>query len=324
MKWNPDISSRVKNLFHEWDCSRLNNEQLVRDIRSLGLHVSQGLMDTLEHHRLTRNMSYIEFVRALMTEDTSRTVSSSQSLSDPQLSHRIMNAVIFKDIPVVSSAKAPFGTDNNLYIKQNEQTDLEMDKLTSAVIASGISTPNRSLGIVPGARDVFKESDGQTNPVYKQETPVHMKSSINPVTGEGNTPPKPDPHKQCAHRKSNLIVGDHFDDKSNSNKIFQTSKKHFDDKSTYKISDWSVAIHAVEHKVPQSTGSDIISHYTDRPPLPYRPITKAGSARKPDFCPFATDADDLKDMRRRIMMNPLGRISAPEPISQEAVGRILQ
>ncbi len=311
------MSSRVQQLFHEWDCSRMSNEHLIWEILQLGIHVSQAFLDTLEHHRLTRNMSYIEFVRALMSEDTPSTATSFQSANvKSQLSQRIMNAVIFKDIPVVSSAKAPFGTDNNLYTKQKEQTQSELDTLAAVVIGSGSSTPYRTLGVVPGARDAFKESDSQTNTVYKHGTPVHMKSSMNPVTGEGNTPPESCVRKQSAHRKSNILVGDNFEE-YNSNKIVQTSKKHFDDKSTYKISDWSKDVNQVDSIVHPAAipRSDIISHNSERPPLPYRPITKAGSARKPDFCPFATDADDLKDMRRRILKNPLGRISAPEPLS---------
>jgi len=315
MVWNSETSLRIKLLFHEWDCCRLSEAQLIHGISDLGISPTRALMNALEHHKLTRNLSYIDFVKALMHEDAPSSFESSRSYGDSKAVPRLLNAVIFKDIPVISSAKAPYGTDNNLYTR-DRTTESAIDSLSAAVIDSTAETPRRAFGVVPGAKDAFKESEEDSGPAFKYRNGSHLSSTVNPVTGQGLTSVSRIQEHAPDQRYVNIITGEGLDDE-HQNTMGVSSRKHFDDKSTYKMSEWSSDTQSSDRRRNSKTDrtSDVITHNSDRPPLPYRPIMKVGSARKPEFCPFATDADDLDDMRRRILMNPLGRISAPEPLS---------
>ena len=313
--WNSETSIRIKTLFHEWDCCRLSEADLITEIRELGFHVPQTLMNVLDHHKLTRNLSYIDFVKALTHDDTMATSASVRTLSDSHVTPKLLNAVIFKDIPVLSSAKAPYGTDNNLYIR-DRTSQSGLDSLSAAVIDSTAHTPRRALGTVPGAKDIFKESENTVTSECKHPSAYHTLINVNPITGDGYAPLSQATSQVFDPRTPNAITGEGVDEGFNTGKIVLSSKRHYEHKSAYKISDWATNTHVHHQQKNARTGptSDVISHNPDRVPLPHRPIMKAGSAKRPDICPFATDADDLDDMRRRILMNPLGKITAPEPL----------
>ncbi len=312
---NSEIGISIKQLFHEWDCCRINEDQFLRSLSQLGFTATRPLMNALDHHKLTRNLSFTDFMKVLMQEDITACSDTNRAPEHTKSTSRLYNAMIFKDIPVLSSAKAPYGTDNNLYTRDRTGQD-EIDPLSAAIIDSASNQLRRSLGVVPGAKNVFDESDGPNGATMKPRNASHMTSTANPITGNGYVD-EPDARPQLKERPSvNVITGEGFE-REPKNSIVLSSKKHFDDRSTYRMSEWSASERNYDNPSSRPIGlmSDIISHNPDRVPLPHRPIMKAGSAKRPEICPFATDADDLDDMRRRILMNPLGKLTAPEPVS---------
>jgi len=283
---------------------------LIDLIEKLNLRVDKNLSNLLEHHRLIRNLPYAIFLKALTLAQESKTSVDFEN-TQPNMSNRVMNAVIFKDIPVVSSAKAPFGTDNNMFTGGKIEKCSGIDPLIVSALESGSATPMKTFAQVIGAKDAFRESTISNHELPVCDIPPHLKSTFDPlimcVDGDDS---EVSPTNSVA--ASNRIAWEEQNEETQS--IVSSSRRHFESKSTFKMSEW--ANHKPIPTTPpprRSTDQGIIAHDPGITPLPYRPINKAGSGRRKDHCPFATDADNLDVMRKRILMNPLGRISAPHP-----------
>jgi hypothetical protein len=326
MKWNEEVTCVMNSAFHDWDCSTIDNEDLMERIKSTGLVVDNQLRDILEHHRRTRNLPYAQFIKSLILAQESKFVAGIEN-NHPINSGRHMNTIIHKDLPVASSAKAPYGTDNNLFAGGGRATEPYIDASIMTVLSSGSSTPQKTYGPVQGARDVFKESTYINTHSEISHIPPHMRSSFDPLCDSVSDGEISASMASPAHSvtTSNLISWDQ-QSLPVTESIVSSSRRHFGDKSTFRISEWMTPI-VSSAPTPVSTSVapssiSIIAYDPEIPPSPYRPIAKSGSAKRPENCPFATDADDLDGMRRRILMNPLGKISAPEPIASHTVKSI--
>ena len=233
-----------------------------------------------------------------------------------QYSARSMDSVIFKSNPVASSEKAPYGTDNNRFLNRERNTK----NPSFESVETELDHNRKALRSVPGSKDVFRESEREESVVLRESLPDHLRSSFE-AYNSATVSPATTPRDISSHVlvSRNVITGSGVTANHESSTNIQKSKRHFEDKSTLNFSAWSAnepSNPGHQHQSRKQFSTDVISHCSDRPPLPYRPITKSGSARKPEYCPFATDSDDLEKMRASILLHRLGKQAAPAPFAK--------
>jgi hypothetical protein len=230
---------------------------------------------------------------------------------------RRMHVLTLKDIPLSSSAKAPFGTDNNVYIKGMKRRGDE-DPIALKVLENSLDGHRRAYGAVTRANDVFRESaeDDSVSVISEapSEVPPHLRTSMNPITGEEYLDAPSARRSACSSRRmseSHIEAGQAGFVSNDSNGL-DTHRKHFKRISTPNPTEWNPDVQqpteAAENYATQLGKRSIISHDPHLPPLPYRPQTR--TVERPTSCPFATDADDLAEMRRRLLRTPLGKTVA--------------
>ena len=181
--------------------------------------------------------------------------------------------------------------------------------------AAGSVASRKSYSTVPGAKDIFKEScsdDARSNHSNSDTLPRHMKSSINPITGlpitweSSRSYEDPEPPTRPVSSR-NILAWD--ESSASPEKLVSLSKKHFADcQSDHCPIDWEqIRTPPPATQVPYV---NMLAHDPDMPPIPYRPLGRQNRKNEKN-CPFATDNDDLETMRRQILQNPLGRLTAP-------------
>ena len=319
-----DSGSHVRDIYHRWDCGHIENEVMCDELRAIGFVIDESFTTVLEHHRRARNLPFSAFMKALKQGQSKREPINLPAPRRPSSSEavKVMHAVTLRDIPISSSAKAPYGTDNNMYIRGVRLRGDE-DLLTTSVISSVMPVVRKHYAPVSGAANLFQESvPDDTESVCSDtpsEVPRHLRCSINPISGaiyDSDDSDAGGRRSMCSSRRmsenyhsSILPTGD--TDSPPPPDTASKSRKHFTPRDPVRQPlQWdpevtSVADDAMDYARNLTTAS-ILSHNPDRPPLAYRPISKPNSAKRSDACPFATDADDLAEMRKRILSSPLG------------------
>lgn len=317
------MNADIRQVFHKWDCSLIESEELFAELRNMGLEIREPFITLVTNHKRIRNLAFSLFLKVLkqgqvksMSEDLPK-VYSDVSPS------KFMNAVIFRDIPVSSSAKAPFGTDNNMFLNPLPARDA----LTAEIMATVFPSERKRMGPVAGAHNVFEEtvSDcGSSSPPSEGclSIPRHLKSTMNPITGEQQDPAD----SVCGVAKRRVVQEDHGDilswkpDESVCGEdLCRDSKRHYPPPSvtyTEEPDESVVSYEAMEYAKNLSRDGPIAHLPEQPPPQSYRRLTKNVSSKPKSFCPFATDSDDLTTMRKIIRQKPLGSVSAPIPVNQ--------
>lgn len=218
------------------------------------------------------------------------------------------------------SAKAPYGTDNNMFIRgvNNRNT---VDPVLSAAINQVLPIPQRSYASVPGALNAFEESYAdEDESVYSEthsEIPPHLKSSIQTVSSEPSDADYADftYHRSCGPSRRMSTNSSHIKDglvPENPESSF-SHRKHFGTMSadTKDLLEWPVKPAGEKPQNVENIGvsNNILAHQPDLAPLPYRPSSRM--VHSESVCPFATDSDDLSQLRVELLKKPLGKIPPP-------------
>jgi hypothetical protein len=87
-----------------------------------------------------------------------------------------------------------------------------------------------------------------------------------------------------------------------------SNRKHFSGQDVEnRVLDWNTSPPTIskdaEIYAKNMASSNILALNPDLPPLPYRPISRV--TVRVDICPFATDADNLTELRKMITTRPL-------------------
>ena len=337
MDWS-SVNSQVRESFHKWDCSLIESGQLFSELAELGFHINQTFVNLIENHKQIRNLQFSSFVKALK-QDQGIPDNQTHDRPGPAVSAaKLMNAVIFRDIPVSSSAKAPFGTDNNMFIKPVVTGQQPKDLLTAEIIANVFPPERKRMGHVQGAVNVFKESSiDDAESVLSSDIhsdaplPRHLKSSMNPITGEAfafetdSAYEEEDLRSHCSiKRRGQETHGNIVAWQSDGPAIpapIPNARRHYSAvRSSNPIQDVlleKAAVSEDDMAYARNLSRDcLISHLPEcqqRPDI-HRRMTKVVPTKPRSHCPYATDRDDLESMRKLIRNRPLGSVFAPIPV----------
>jgi hypothetical protein len=304
MEWSYETCTLVKEVFHLWDSGTIEDDSLFVRLMAQGLNPSAEFRSLIQQHHSARNLPYATFIKSLKAcsriEDIGRPAQSNRR------SCKLSHAITFKDIPVPSSAKAPFGTDNNMYIR-GVRMPMEESPETCSLISSGLSIQRKSFGNVAGANDAFKESNiDDTSSVCSQspsELPRHLRVSMNPITGDIYDDSSNTFDSRCSRevvqpkdRKENILE---WTNMGNEQMLLSVpSKRYFQNRPEVGPNplEWNPTNTAPgpDPTANHITMRNILSHDPDSFQIPYRPLSRI--VFKPKTCPFATDADDLASM----------------------------
>jgi hypothetical protein len=262
------------------------------------------------------------FIRALKKnnhESEGQFTQKARGLTDDP--RRLQHVREMKHLPLAPSAKAPYGTDNNIYIRGVHLPE-NPDPIISTAINEVISGPLKSHASVPGAINVFEESCVDENEsVYSEtlsELPPHLKPSMLTVSSQPSDADYADfscHRSSCSSRRmsdycSHILPGFVADDP----KYISRSRRHFESYRTNKnILEWSAEPTVLSEnaliRTPKSKPCNILAHHPEIPPVPYRPSSRVIALDS--TCPFATDADDLSQLRDDLLRIPLGKVTPP-------------
>jgi hypothetical protein len=222
----------IRQAYHKWDSGNSQNDVLFDTLREIGLELDISFVRMIEQHKRTRDLPFAAFIKLLKQVNAPSGPESADGKRRPD-AVRVMRAVNLREIPVPSSARAPFGTDNNIYITGAPQAT-EKDPVLSSIIHATMDSAKKHYGQVPGALDLFKESPDESNVPASAEVPKLLKSSMNPFTGEplfaeaeAEVSPPSTPRRQ-----ENILTWD-----GNDAPLLTNNKKHFQVPSRIEL-DW--------------------------------------------------------------------------------------
>ena len=314
------VNSQIREIFHKWDCSLIESEELFAELISLGLRICETFTVLIENHKRIRNLPFSVFLKALKLGQMPKPANERPGSSSGVSTSRLMNAVIFRDAPVSSSAKAPFGTDNNMFLRPPQSPD----PLTAEFMCSAFPVERKRMGPVAGSSNVFKETianEEEDESVISDLIPRHLKSSLNPITGEPFIGMEDDCQSHCSTIKRKAME-DHGD-------IFTWCSSPEEDcidqlpvnRRHYPVPPVVSSEEPIQEPPEEAfvyarnfTRESPISHHSgDTSRNGHRRLVKSVSTKPESFCPFATDIDDLETMRKLIRQKPLGTVFAPSP-----------
>lgn len=324
MDGSQEFSSSLRDIFHRWDCGYIETDRVCDEIIALGLCVPPAFRGLLHQRCKTRNLSFAMFMRALKVRYPTEAVAD-ERVADHKVtdSQRLLHVLTLKDIPLAPSAKAPFGTDNNMYIR-GVNLRKDSDPVISAAIKSILPGPQRGPAPVPGACNAFEESCADENESVLSESvselPPHLKPSMHTVSNEPSDADYADfsyHRSSCSSRRmseSSSHLFDGFVAAEDDARSSTSNRRHFGSfHPKTDILEW------IDEPVKPSAkamanaenfrASNILAHQPELPPLAYRPSSRMVYLES--TCPFATDADDLSQLRVDLLRKPLGKIPPP-------------
>ena len=319
MDSNHHASSIIRDVYHRWNCGIIENNAVYDELMAVGFSIGREFRHHVEKNTQTRDLPFTAFMRALK-HDQIHSDESDHALEVASIASntpRRMHVMMLKDIPLSSSAKAPFGTDNNVYIR-GVRVRGDEDPAALHVLERSLDPSRNHYATVLGAADAFRQSTDDDNVSVVSETPSelprHLRTTMNPITGEEYVDDFSGRISVCSSRRmsESHIEASNAGFVSSDASLHESHRKHFAPTSAPNLTQWNPEIHqpnqrAMSYAAQMSRGS-ILSHNPHLPPLPYRPQTR--TVARPASCPFATDADDLEVMRRRLLQTPLGKTSA--------------
>ena len=316
MEWRPETWDIIRDLYYSWECGRACAPDICSALVEQGVTVSEQFHQILQQHSHARDIPFTEFVRNLK-----RSVGSYREHRIPDLGDstpRRMHVLTFRDIPLTSSEKAPFGTDNNVYIRGIHSNGYE-DPVYLSVVRDTISGPKKVHASVPSANDLFKESSARTDIVHPETNlntvPRHLIASINPITGEersGETATNksislPSVRRQLENTSilSGKIAG--LSPIGNEEEPSEMQRRHFVDFNKESPVADDISVDTCSLETLSIADNNILSHDSTRPVERYRPHTRVIASKLTPNCPFATDEDDLLHLRNELHSTPLGK-----------------
>ena len=317
MEWPPEMYSIIRDLYYDWECGSLSCTLLCGELMRVGLRIGPSFQRMLEQNDHARGLSFGIFMRglkrSLQDETVPNRISSRSSSAD--VSPRQMHAYLNRDIALCSSAKAPFGTDNNAYIRGINHGEIENPRLVSAVIGTAESG-HRTYAPVPGAKDLFEASsrncDG-SNQNLSQPRPIapHLRPTIDPITGEDFSPERPHIVTEASSRRLNEN-STHIEASQTGLTPGTTAVVPDVERRHFAQSNKETEEPYIEPIAPPSVSSsrshvNILAYDEGTPIEKYRPLSRITVPSTMSPCPFATDKDDLKAMRLELHSTPLGK-----------------
>ena len=316
VEWRPETWNIIRELYYSWERGNINATEICDALAHSDVNVHQSFQQFLEQHSHARDVSFTVFMKYLKRSPDYLTPRQPNSEQLTNSTPRRQHILTFRDIPLSSSAKAPFGTDDNVYIRgfQTSGTD---DPACVSVLRDDISEPRKTYASVPTANDVFKQS-GHTEAHMldsRIDIPRHLIASINPITGEepqsdnasDRSPTVSSERKQLENRSyitadaTGLVSATCEDSSSGQRRHFAHFNKESSTTLDNTFSTESVFL----------SDENIISHDTSRPVEPYRPRSRINQSMLRSCCPFATDKDDLTRLRNELHSTPLGKPYIP-------------
>lgn len=317
MEWPPEMYSTIRDLYYEWECGSISYSSLCDELVRVGLRLGPSFPRTLEQHDNTRGLSFGIFMRSLKRSigEVSNTAPVTINDLNAEVTPRQMHAFLNRDISLSSSAKAPFGTDNNAYIRGISQSRSENKRLVSAIVGS-VESKHRTFAQVPGAKNLFEQSPRSCNCMEKnliqpREIAPHLRPTIDPITGEDFSP---DRVKIVSEAFSRRISENstHIEASATgltpgaSSVVPDAQRRHFGQSNKETIEPYG------EQVAPSNVSSarslnNILAYDEGTPIEEYRPLSRISVSKSLPPCPFATDKDDLKAMRQELHNTPLGK-----------------
>jgi hypothetical protein len=318
MERSSELNSLVRDLYYEWECGVLNHDEVLRALRDGGLSVDTAFRQLLEQNQRARGVSFTQFMKSLFRSLQAR---EEKAQVDPGTCDLYMNpenlhGLILRNAPVPSSAKAPFGTDNNVFIRgvnpvpQSSDRSRYMESISDALGRRNYQG-NRISSYA--FKESLPESDDRSSVVSDQpfELPRHLRPSINPITGLEFMENKDDALSSCLSRRlsentSRLASSETGLTPDLTAVSLDNQKRHFTHIENTLSLQWSPRGEtSLNSNSPRPPTSNILHHDTDTHIETYRPISRVFKTQRP--CPFATEKDDLRTLRSELHRTPLGR-----------------
>jgi hypothetical protein len=313
-----ELWSIIRDLFYSWQCGKANTEEVCRHLCDQGLFVSQHFREMLERNSQTRGLSFGVFIRTL-----ERNHVGDLSVTEPgmsiNLSPRCMHISTLGEVPLSASIKAPFGTDDNICIRGLHVRGDE-DPACLSVIHNSSGLRAWSRDSIRTSRKSFSESanEGIDETVFerKRDIPLHLRGSINPITGEEPASARSlviQPRRMTVRRlqenSSNLGLVESGLTPTHADLAPEVLRRGPNPGCLASGSEVPIPI------IPLPDSNHNIFHTDGVHPEPYRPMSRMFFSKTLRGCPFATDKDDLVALRTELHSRPLGRNTIPHVAS---------
>ena len=317
MEWQSETWLILRDTYYSWQCGRVGASGVHSMLEEANVRIGASFIELLGQHDQARDIKFSEFIRALKRPEEPAP-SSSVLASEQDVTPTHLHIKTFRDIPVPSSVKAPFGTDHNVYVRGFTLRGDENPACVSA-LRETVFDSRSSRAAVQGSSNAFKESsassdDGDSMSQHRLEIPRHLMPSINPITGE-------EPFHASVHSYPAPFIRRQMDNDShlqpietgiapiNINDFPEGQRRHF---SFFNQESTPVETVSTESSSPRFDISDnILCHNTDRELERYRPMSRITRSKNKAACPFATDGDDLESLRLHLHSTPLGKPYVP-------------